>query len=73
MKAEITWNGLDIEADVYIGSTPSGGPDPSCIENLTIVGVRDLSALDAWLGEKLLDEERLVEALFEEAESGEVP
>lgn len=68
-SVRIHWNGMEIEAEVYRGSTPSGGPDPSCIENMEIVSVTNIAALNEYLVDQLYETEAVMEKLWEEADS----
>lgn len=66
-RVEFRWNGMDIEASVYLGSTQSFGPDPSLVEDLEIVGVYSVKELSDYLAERLYDEEGCISKALEEA------
>lgn len=66
-RVEFRWNGMDIEASVYLGSTQGFGPDPSLVEDLEIVGVYSVKELSDYLAERLYDEEGCISKALEEA------
>lgn len=67
-RVSFKWKGMDVEATVYLGSTPSAGPDPSSVEEIEVVGVFDVNQLSEYLSDRLYEDEGCMEAAFEEAE-----
>ena len=71
-KLRISHNGLDIEVDVYRGTTSAGGPDPSSIENITVVGVESLSALSEWLSDQLIEDSTFTDKVWNEVDDCDI-